>query len=186
MWFQLIADTITNPRETARHLIAMNPPVALRWQAFAFLTVLSTLLPMVAFVIVGGDQRAEIMQSNPLILAAVQFGFNIVTVLLMQGVGQWAGGKGQFPDALLLMVWLQVMLLFLQLAQCVAIIAAPVLMLPVMAVGIVLLFWLLSHFVAELHGFRSALRVFGAIFGLMFIVGLAITPFLEPYLIPAG
>ncbi len=186
MWRQMIIDTVTNPREVARHLIAMNPPIAVRWQAFAFLTILSTVLPMVAFWIAGGEARAEVLTSNPVMLTAVQFGFNIITVLLMQGVGQWAGGKGQFHDALLLMVWLQMMLLVLQLVQSVAIIVAPVLLLPIMAVGIVLMFWLLSHFTAELHGFKSAFRVFGVIFGLMFVVGLALSPFLETYLNPAS
>jgi Yip1 domain len=186
MWWRLVSDTVTNPRETARHLISLNPGIAVRWQAFAFLTILSTVLPMAAFWIAGGAGRAEMMTSNPLFLTAVQFGFNIVTVLLMQGVGQWAGGKGQFADALLLMVWLHVMLLILQLAQCAAIILAPGLLLPIMAVGIVLLFWLLSHFTAELHGFKSAWRVFGVIFGLMFALGLAISPFLESYLISAS
>jgi hypothetical protein len=186
MWLQLLVDTVTNPRETARHLIAMNPSVPTRWQAFAFLTILSTVLPMAAFWIGGGDGRAEVQASNPIILTGVQFGFNILTVLLMQGVGQWAGGKGQFADALLLMVWLQVMLLILQVAQSVAIIVAPVLLLPIMAVGIVLLFWLLSHFTAELHGFKSAWRVFAAIFGIMFVLGLTISPFLESYLIRAS
>jgi hypothetical protein len=186
MWLQMISDTITNPRETARHLIAMNPSLAVRWQAFALLTILSIVLPTTAFWLAGGDSRAAVMVSDPIMLTAVQFGFNIVTVLLMQGVGQWAGGKGQFADALLLMVWLQAMLLVLQTAQCVVIIVVPVMLLPIMAVGIVLLFWLLSHFVAELHGFESALRVFGVIFGLMFMVGVALTPFLEPFLIPAS
>jgi Yip1 domain len=186
MWMRLFAETITNPREVAQYLIAQNPPVAARWQAFVLLTILSTVLPMIAFWIAGGEGRAEVTGSNPVLLTAVQFGFNIVTVLLMQGVGQWAGGKGQFADALLLMVWLQVMLLVLQVAQCVAIIAVPVLLVPIMAVGIVLLFWVLSHFAAELHGFQSALKVFGVIFGLMFVVGLAISPFLQPYLMPTG
>ncbi len=40
MWMQMIADTITNPRETARHLITMNPPMAIRWQGFVLLTIL--------------------------------------------------------------------------------------------------------------------------------------------------
>lgn len=186
MWLQMITTTVTNPREVARDLIRLNPPIAVRWQGFVFLTIVSAVVPMLAFLVGGGDARTEVMQSDPMVLVGVQFGFNIVTVLLMQGVGQWAGGTGKFPDALLLMVWLQVMLLILQLAQSLAIILAPGLVLPILAAGIVLLFWLLSHFVAELHGFRSALRVFGAIFGLMFIVGLAVTPFLEPYLIPAG
>ncbi len=186
MWTQMIADTITNPRDVARHLIAINPPIAVRWQAFVLLTILATVLPMTAFWIGGGEARAEVINSNPLMLTAVQFGFNIVTVLLMQGVGQWAGGKGAFADALLVMVWLQTMLLVLQLAQCVAIIALPFLLLPIMAVSIVLLFWLLSNFTAELHGFKSAWRVFGVILGLMFLVGLAVTPFLGQFIIPVG
>jgi hypothetical protein len=186
MWLKLISDTVTNPREVARHLIAMNPSLAVRWQAFALLTIMSTVLPMAAFWIAGGASRADILTSNPLVLTAVQFGFNIMTVLLMQGVGKWAGGMGQFADALLLMVWLQVMLLILQLAQCAAITLAPGLLLPIMAAGVVLLFWLLSHFAAELHGFKSAWRVFGVIFGLMLATGLAISPFLQPYLIPTS
>ncbi len=157
--------------------------MAIRWQAFVLLTILSTVLPMAAFWIAGGEARAEMAASNPILQAALQFGLNIVTVFLMQGLGQWAGGKGQFGDALLLMVWIEAILLILQVAQCVAIIVAPPLLVPIMAVGVVLLFWLLSHFTAELHGFNSAFRVFAVIFGLMFMLGVAVAPFIDPALI---
>jgi hypothetical protein len=182
MWMQAITDTITQPRAMARYLIALNLPMAMRWQGFLLMTLLSTVLPFAAGWIAGGDARAEFSAASPFVMAGLQFAFNLVTVILMQRIGQALGGKGTFPDALLLMVWMQVVLLVPQLAQCFAMIVAPGLMLPIIVASGVLLFWLLSSFTAELHGFQSTLKVFGAIFGIIFLIALLMTPFVQPYL----
>ncbi|NJR43059.1 MAG: hypothetical protein HC767_10775 [Akkermansiaceae bacterium] len=66
-------------------------------------------------------------------------------------------------DALLVVVWLQVLMLGLQLLQVLLLLISPVLAAVVGLAGIVLFLWLLTNFVAELHGFQSLLAVFGAI-----------------------
>jgi hypothetical protein len=182
MWVQLIIDTITNPRETARWLIGLNPPMALRWQGFVLLTLLSTVLYFAAALIAGGDLWAEVGSTSPFLMVAVQLMTNLVTILLINGIGRWAGGLGQFADALLLVVWIQAMLFVLQLVQFVATLLAPILLTPIAMVSVVLSFWLLSNFTTELHGFQSVLRVFGAIVGVLFLIALMLAPFLAPYL----
>jgi hypothetical protein len=184
MWMQWIADTITHPRDMARQLIALNPPMSLRWQGFLLMTMLSTVLPFAAGWIAGGDARAQVASASPFVMAGLQFAFNLVTVVLIQRIGQALGGKGTFPDALLLIVWMQVVLLVPQLAQCIVLIFAPPLVLPIVVLGVVLLFWLLSQFTAELHGFKNGLQVFGAIFGIMIVIGLVIGSFLQSFLVP--
>jgi Yip1 domain len=181
MWMQAIADTISRPRDMARHLIALNPPMALRWQGFLLMTLLSTVLPFAAGWIAGGEMRAEFAAASPFVMVLLQLAFNGITVVLVHRIGQALGGKGTFPDALLLIVWMQVVLMVPQLAQCLVMIVAPGLMLPIIAASGVLLFWLLSNFTAELHGFQSALRVFGSICGIIFLIALLMTPFVQPY-----
>jgi hypothetical protein len=71
-------------------------------------------------------------------------------------------------------------LLLWQVPQCAALILAPSLFLPLVAAGIVLLFWLLTGFTMALHGFTSPLRVFGAILAVFFLIGAAAAPFMAP------
>ncbi len=182
---RLMIDSVTNPRETARHLMDANPALALRWQGLVLVTVLSTVLPLVALYVASDATRAEVAASNPVLLATAQLGINTLTVVLMQGIGQLARGKGRFVDALLLVAWMQAVLLVVQVVQSAAIVLMPGLALPILAVGVVLFFWMLSHFTAELHGFQSALRVFGVLFGLLFLLGLAISPLVAPFM-PSG
>jgi Yip1 domain len=183
---EFVIESVRNPRAVARRLIAYDPDVKLRWQGLLLLTILSTILPLAAMYLAGGETRAETQAANPVTIAIVQFAINVFTVLLITGVGQMAGGKGQFRDALLLLVWIQSILLIVQVAQCLAIVLLPVLMVPIAAAGVVLLLWMMAQSITELHGFQSPLRVFFAMIGMMFLVGLALTPFAAPFLTPAA
>jgi hypothetical protein len=86
------------------------------------------------------------------------------------------GGGGGFADALLLAAFLQAIMLVVQLLQ----IAALLLFAPLAGIfsiiGVVVFLWVLTGFVAELHGFRSLLGVFGMIvattFGLAFLIAM--------------
>jgi hypothetical protein len=185
MWGQIIADTITNPREAARQVMKMNLPVSFCWQALLLLLIMQIILSTGAFWIAGGDAWKVAAENNLFVSVAFQWATSMLGVILMQGVGQWAGGQGRFADALALAVWMQAILSILQIGQCLAIVLIPQLLIPIWTVGVVLAFWMLSYFVAELHGFQNVLKVFAVIFGFMFVVGLAIAPFLDPALMEA-
>lgn len=62
---------------------------------------------------------------QPLVLAGMQLVAIVLGAGLMAGVGRMFGGHGRFEDALLLTVWIEVMLLVVQLAQIVLSLALP-------------------------------------------------------------
>jgi hypothetical protein len=186
-WQALILASFTQPREVASTLVAWNPPESARWQVMILLSVVSTLMTAAAVALAGPDSLISGEDiGGPFGSVAIEFGINILAVFLVTGIGSLAGGQGRFADALLLMGWVQFILLLWQIPQCLALILAPPLFLPLVSIGIVLLFWLLTQFTTALHGFASPLRVFFAILGVFFLFGAALAPFMQPMFTTTG
>lgn len=186
-WQTLVIGSFTQPREVARQLIGLNPPLNARWQAMILLSVVSTLMTSATIYLAGPDTLLGPNDpSGPFVSTLIELGINILAALLVTGLGQLAGGQGRFADALLLLAWVQFVLLLWQIPQCLALIVAPPLFLPLVSFGIVLLFWLLTQFTTALHGFASPLRVFFTILGVFFLFGAALSPLLQPMFTTTG
>lgn len=186
-WPALVIASLMQPQQAARQLMALNPPFALRWQAMVLMSVLSTLLTAGTVLLAGPDSPLSADGlGGPFTSTLIELGINLLAVFLVTGIGQLAGGKGRLDDALLLMTWVQFMLLLWQVPQCVALLVAPALFLPLVSVGVVLMFWLLTHFITALHSFVSPLRVFFVMIGVFFLIGAALAPFLQPLFATGG
>ena len=85
------------------------------------------------------------------------------------------GGEGRFEDALLLTIWIEVVLLVVQLGQVVLSFVSPQLAGIVGLAAIVLFLWLTVRFTKTLHGFDSAFKVFLGLIGTAFVVGFALS-----------
>jgi hypothetical protein len=84
----------------------------------------------------------------------------VLTSLQVFAVGRWRGGRGELPDAVILIAWLQFIQLLVVAAQILLMIVLPAVA-PVLEIaGVILFLWLLVNFVAEMHGFRSLGLVF--------------------------
>ena len=70
-------------------------------------------------------------------------------------IGQFMGGGGSFPDALLLMILLQVMFLHAAALQLVLAVVTPALAGLVTLAVMIFLTWVHLNFIAALHGFTS-------------------------------
>ena len=169
--------TIREPRAAARWVLQLGLPVPARWTALALMAVLSTLLVMLDLQIIGapGDPMVQAALANPMPLAAVQMLILALSAWLMARIGQIFGGTGQFSDAVMLVVWMQAVLLVLQVAQILAALVSLPLSEVVAFAGFAISMWLMTNFVAELHGFTSLTRVFLGILGsgLTLVVALA-------------
>lgn len=154
--------TLREPKKAARGLIAMNLPMSVRWLALSLVTVLSTLFLLAEIKLspFSDDPMMLRMLDSPLMLAAMQFLVLVVSAYLIARIGKFFQGVGNFDDALLLVLWMQAVLCLVQLFQILAMLTfAPLADL----VGFVALFatgWLITNFVAELHGFKSLILVF--------------------------
>lgn len=183
---ELMRDTLRDPRGGARAVMGMAVPMEARWLGLVLMAVGSALLTHlgIALTLPASETGATLALPSPLATAMTQLMVLVLTAALATWVGRWAGGQGQFPDALLLVVWLQCILLAVQLAQMVLLLLVPPLGALVGYAAVALFFWLLTAFVAELHGFRSLgltfLGVILAILAVAFVLALFLFPTMGP------
>ena len=89
------------------------------------------------------------------------------------------GGTGSFEETILIVAWLQFVMICLQVVQTgVLLLSTPVAEIFGL-LGILLFLWLLTNFVAVLHGFSSLFQVFVMIlvsaFGIAFGLSMILT-----------
>lgn len=170
---RLSIETVKAPRSTFARLMALDLDRTTLWQAL-MLTVAVSILLGEAMTYVLSSRMGEPMPRivTPLTLAVIQGSFLIVTVFLIDFVGRMMGGTGRFADAILAMAWLNAVMIVLQVVQLVLAVALPPLFGLVVLVQVVLSLYLLTAFIAELHGFGSMARVFGMI--LFVLMGVAL------------
>ncbi len=167
----LAVETVRQPRPTFGRLMSLNLPRDVLWQALALTLILSTLITELTSVFLAPAPDGGFVIS-PLMLVTVQAAVPVLTIFLIHWLGRGMGGTGRLEDAILAVTWLQVVMLGLQLVQIVALALLPPLSGIVVIAGLALFLYLLTAFIAELHGFASMGRVFGMI--LFVLVGVAL------------
>jgi len=173
-------DTILQPRVGARAVMALNLPVTAGWMALLLMAVGSALLSSVAFLTspYTADPAMIEIFGSPVKLALVQGAVLVGGVALIQGLGRFFGGQGRLSDTLALVSWLEFILILVQIVQMLALLILPVAAELLGFAGLGLFLWLLSHFIAELHGFRSALKVFFALLAVALAFGFVVASLL--------
>ncbi len=154
--------TVERPKSGARLVMSLRLSRPEGWIFVGLMAVVSTLLAELALRLsnVPVDPAVAFVFDSPFRLAALQLVVMGTAAYLITRVGRWAGGTGQFDDALVLMAWLQAILLLVQLAELVAAFVLPLLAGLIGIVAPFLFGWLLTNFTAELHGFASLPKVF--------------------------
>lgn len=163
--------TLQDPKRAAHALLAEDVPMRARSAGLLLVAVVSAL---VASLQIGPlpqemDPFSAFMLASPFRTAVMQWLFLALTVVLVHRVGLAFGGRGSFPDALLVVVWLQLLMLALQIVQLFATMISPPLAGIIGLVGFGVFLWLMTIFIAELHGFASR----GLVFLGMVLSGLA-------------
>lgn len=172
----LLQLTLSNPRQAARALIGLNVPAGSAWTALLLVSVVSAILGYLSFVLssAASDPQLQALFGSPWRTAMVQVGMQGLTALLVFGVGRQFGGQGSLANALVLTAWVEVPLILLQLVQLVAVGLVPPVAELIGFVGLGLYLVILPNFVAELHGFRSALVVFVGLIGVSIVTALVL------------
>ncbi len=99
----------------------------------------------------------------------------MLSVYLIHRVGRAFGGSGHFDGALVTMVWITALNLLVNATSVVLGIFAPAMSILLLLGGVVVLFWILTMFVTELHGFRSPGLVALGIFATLFATSFALS-----------
>lgn len=176
----MVVRTIKSPREGAEEVLALGVPRDALWTMFTLVIVLSVILTQITSMIMGvaNDPSAPAFLTNPVASGFIQVVLLTLMVAAVQMVGRIFGGNGQFPEALLLVTWLQFIMVCLQVVQTLSLLILPPLASIIGMLSLVLFLWLLTNFVAVLHGFRSLGQVFVMIlvsaFGFAFVTTLVL------------
>jgi hypothetical protein len=187
---RLARDTVSNPREGAATVLSFAPERAAIWLMFALVIVLSLLLREIVALSINFPTEGPIlgpMQNSPIVLGLVMAGFLFIIIHAVHRIGGFFGGTGSFEEAALLVIWLQFILICVQVIQIVTLFVLPPLAGLITIVAIALYVWLLVNFIAVLHGFTSLGMVFVATlasaFALLFafsivlsLLGLGVAP----------
>jgi Yip1 domain len=164
--------SVTDPRSAAGEVMRLSLPMSVRWMGLALTAVLSALLLHLSLGLLPPEELALLPPlPGPIDIALAQAGAMVLTAALAYQIGRWQGGHGLFRDALLLMVWLQAVLVVVQIVQIVVLLILPPLGNVLGLVGLGLLLWMLTAFIAELHGFKSLGMVFLAMVVTIFAAG---------------
>ncbi len=172
-------DTVQQPRAGARAVLNLGLTLGAAWTALALMAVASSGLSALTFLMsdMGGEPQLDgamvALFSSPLQLAVLQGVVLAFGAWLIHTVGRMFSGKGQFRDALILVAWLEFILLLVQIVQTVLLLVSPQLVAMLGIFGLVLFLWLLTNFIAELHGYSSIMAVFFAIVGTVLLISFA-------------
>ncbi len=168
-WF-----TVQQPQPGARRVLELGLPRDVAWQCLAAVVLVSVVLGEGFGILAGalGGRQALGVFGPPFMMAGIQFALMAVMALAIYYVGRALGGTGDFGGAVILLAWLQFILVCLQMVQFLLMAVLPLLAWLVGFGGIILFFYLLTHFVAVLHGFRDIGRVFVMI--MLTLVGLTL------------
>ncbi len=147
--------SIRDPIEGGRHIIALNPPMSVRWMLLAASVLVSVVLVYAPALAVGGTDGLP----TPFAFVATQALMNLLVIGLITIIGRNFGGTGGFADVLWLLGWMQAMTTLLLVAQIVAILVLPSLHVPVAAASIALSIWVLVGYICAVHGFTSRIAV---------------------------
>ncbi len=164
-WKDLALESIVRPREAARKILRLNLPVEVVLQAAVAVICAGMVLAYLSVRLSPGsvDPVASAIVGDPLVGALIQFFVLLVVTVLSFRVGRAFGGTGDLRQAFTLVVWLNVVLLLIQVVQVVMLVILPPLaaLLAMAAIGWTL--WALANFLCELHGFRNAFMVLGGV-----------------------
>jgi hypothetical protein len=173
-------DSVRNPKAGVARLVATDLPTPVLWTALVAVVAVSVVMGQGALLLVaGGAPSGNAYLANPLVMWVIQLALLVVMVYAIHFVGQWMGGLGAFEDSLAIVVWLQFIMACLQVLQTVMIVFAPPIADVIGIVGLGLFLWLLTAFVAAVHGFASLGMVFVMIlvsaFGITFVMSLILS-----------
>ena len=173
IFLELFILTLRRPFEAGQWIIAKRFSSELGWLSLLLVSIIGTVLVQLSFSMQPDEVRAAFAAAlnSPLRMALVQGVFLVFSVFALHIFGHMAGGKGRFEDALALMVWFQVTLMVLQIGQVAISFIAPSIGALSSLLVFSVFFWVLTHFIMALHGFKSIWMVLSSLVLAMICLG---------------
>ena len=183
----LLRLTLTDPASGARAVLSMGVPREHHWTLFLLAIALSGAIYQLTVLILQPEAPEGARLPSGFTAAAVTGGSILLLAAAIGWIGRLAGGTGPLENVLLLVIWFQFVLIALQVIEIAVMLIAPFLGSVVFIAFVAYVVWVLTNFIAVVHGFRSLGRVFlgmvMAFFALVFLLSLILAPFMGA---PAG
>ena len=182
---ELAVLTLRNPDAAMRVLRGLDLPMVARWMALFLAVVLSRMLGVLLLMmlpVTGDDPLAQLL-SDPMTMAGIEFFGMVLTAFLVTVIGRAFGGTGSFPDALLAVAWIELLLVALMAVQVVMLVLLPGTVDLLGMIAGALSIYLTVTMTKALHGFTSLIKVAMVYFGLSLALGLLVMT-VAPGLIP--
>lgn len=159
-WLELMRISVIDPRRGAAELMASPWPEAATPVLLALMAVLNGIL--YTLILPPG------MVFSPIAMAVVAGGIIWLSAWLLTKVGQYMGGGGTLPALLRMVLFLQVIRIFAQVALLVlSVLVPPIAAIVSLAAGIWGIFMMVC-FLTEAHGFDNRLKALGTL-GVVFV-----------------
>lgn len=170
----LLRETLISPRKGARMILDLGLAARVGWLALALMAVGSAILTHLTMVMMSPEAVAYWggVMGSPVNTAILQWVVMFVTVHAVHRLGRMRGGAGTLAESVVLVAWLQFVLLALQALQLVVQVILPPFAQLLGLAGLGLFFWLLTNFVAEIHGFKSLGAVFASVVFVMILASM--------------
>lgn len=177
---QLAGQTLRRPHVAAETVFSYDLDRRTLWLTLTLVSVVSVLFTEFTMLFVPAEMVAAEgpLPDSSFLLAFVIWVLLVVTVLITHYVGRAFDGQGVLDDSLKAVIWMQVVLLVLQVVQIGLFLISPIIAIMFGWVGALYVFYVFLVFVRTLHDFKSlALVLVGAVvslIGLMFSIALFI------------
>jgi hypothetical protein len=173
--------TLQDPAAGVRSLLSLGVPLPARTAGLLLVAVCSALLVHLGFLLLPAseDPISQFMSQSPFRTAVIQWLILAATVLCIFQIGRAFGGKGTLTDTILVVVWLQLIMLGVQIVQLLSMVLIAPLAGLVNLAGLILFFWLFTSFIAALHGFASRWMVLVGIIGSGFAIATVLAVILS-------
>ncbi len=191
LWAEALA-SVQDPRAAARRMIALDLPLKTAALALLIVAFLTALISAMVSMMITQMGATDLLGAN---MSPVQWvGVQTLGLFLAAGaiayVGRWFGGHGSLAQAVVLLAWAEFIILIVQIVQVMLLFILPPLSALLALAGVVLTFYLIASFTAEMHGFSSVIKVlFGIVatgFALMMALAVLGALVLGPIIGPLG
>lgn len=167
--------SLLRPREGIRHVLGWHLSLQDSVLALGLTAVVSAGL---ISLVVGPmppeiDPLSAAMLTSPIYLALMQFVGLGMIALFLHLMGRVFGGRGTLPEAVTMMAWMEGLLILLSVVQSVIMFVAPPFGAILVPLGLVISLWLISNYVAELHGFNSLMATLFGVIAAFLAAGVA-------------
>ncbi|MEM6577847.1 MAG: Yip1 family protein [Pseudomonadota bacterium] len=169
--------SLQNPREAAKHVIAMGLPERALWLALSLVVVLTSLVMsgILQAVPVPDDEISQVLTSSPgynspLLLTGIRLGQAVLGVYALWWIGRKLGGEGTIQDVLGVVTLLQVVSFVLLTGITIISLIFPLLSFVAFITFVGWLLWSVLTYVDEAHEFDNMFKAAGVVLVSMVVI----------------